>query len=319
LLEARIARRWPLVYAEGACAIEDRPAFVRAASGVTMLGDELVLVQDDASFLALVRAGEPARAVALPRGPDGRRRFEKALGNKHDKLDLESCVTVPGPGEPRLLAFGSGSLPVRERITCYAPGRAEAVRVLDAAPLYRQLRGQHAFSGGALNIEGAVVVGAALRLFQRSNGRQDGHPASVDVSLDAFLGWLDAGGPVPDLHGLARYDLGQERGVRFGFTDVCGAGAARMLFLASAEDSPDAVEDGEIIGSRIGVIDGAVARWIELCDERGRASGGAAAVKAEGIALDPARPGRAWVVLDPDDPDRPAELCDVELRGPWGP
>jgi hypothetical protein len=311
-LEARIVQRWSLAYEEGGCADEDRPAFARAASGVAHLAGELVLVQDDASFLARVRPGVPARAVALPRGPGGRRRFEKRLGNKNDKLDLESCVAVAGPDGARLLAFGSGSLPVRTWIACYTPSR-ESVRMVDAGPLYEALRAELAFSGGALNIEGAAVVQGALRLFQRSNGHHGGHPASVDLDLAAFLAWLDAGGAEPALDRITHYDLGQERGVRFGFTDACELGPDRIAYLASAEDSPDAVEDGQVLGSRVGVIDGAGARWVELRAEPGVAG----ALKAEGIALDPERPDRAWVVLDPDDPDRAAELCEVALGGPW--
>lgn len=315
-LEARIVRRWSLAYEEGACADEDRPAFARAASGIAHLAGELVLVQDDASFLARVRAGVPARSVALPRGPGGRRRFEKRLGNKNDKLDLESCVALAGPDGPRLLAFGSGSLPVRTWIACYTPA-LEAVRMVDAGPLYEALRAEPSFSGGALNIEGAAIVQGALRLFQRSNGHHGGHPASVDLDLAAFVAWLDAGGAMPAPDRITHYDLGQERGVRFGFTDACELAQDRIAYLASAEDSPDAVEDGQVLGSRVGVIDRAGARWIELCAEPGVAGAGAGAIKAEGIALDPERPDRAWVVLDPDDPDRAAELCEVALAGPW--
>ena len=40
-------------------------------------------------------------------------------------------------------------------------------------------------------------------------------------------------------------------------------------------------------------------------------------VKAEGLALDPDRHSHAWIALDPDDPDQPAMLLDVELIGPW--
>jgi len=29
------------------------------------------------------------------------------------------------------------------------------------------------------------------------------------------------------------------------------------------------------------------------------------------------RPGRAWIVVDPDDPEQPATLLEVELVGPW--
>lgn len=38
--------------------------------------------------------------------------------------------------------------------------------------------------------------------------------------------------------------------------------------------------------------------------------------KFEGVALDPS--GRTgWLVTDPDDEKQPADLCHLELEGPW--
>lgn len=317
-LAAEVVASWPLHYAGGASAAEDRPGFVRAASGLARLGADLVIAQDDASFLALARPGESARARALPRGPGGRRRFEDALGNKDDKLDLESCVAVPGPAGPRVIAFGSGSLLARQRLAIFDPQESPALRLFDAGDLYARLRAERRFSGGELNLEGAAVVGPALRLFQRGNGERPGTdpvPATLDLALTAFLAWIDgARDAPPELGAVTRYDLGTEQGARFGFTDADALGPHRVVFLASAERSPDAVLDGEVLGSRIGWIEGDRARWTAL-----RAPGLLATtpLKAEGIALDPERPDRAWIVLDPDDPARPTELCEVRLAGPW--
>lgn len=125
-LRAVIVSRQELTYGDSADPRQDRPAFVRAASGLGILGDELIVAQDDANFLALVRPGDAARALELPAGPGGRRQFCDALGNKLDKLDLESIVVVPWMDGSRLLAFGSGSFPAREfilsRSGCYMAG-----------------------------------------------------------------------------------------------------------------------------------------------------------------------------------------------------
>jgi hypothetical protein len=39
--------------------------------------------------------------------------------------------------------------------------------------------------------------------------------------------------------------------------------------------------------------------------------------KAEGIALDPRDVTRAWLVVDRDDPDRPAELLELRMCDGW--
>jgi hypothetical protein len=40
-------------------------------------------------------------------------------------------------------------------------------------------------------------------------------------------------------------------------------------------------------------------------------------IKVEGFALAPGSARRAWIAIDPDDAERPAQLCEIELTGPW--
>jgi hypothetical protein len=313
-LSARIVRCEPLVYAEGASLELDRPAHVRAASGIASVGGELWIVQDDASFIAVRRADGRVDAITLPAGPGGRRRFETALGNKNDKLDLESAVEVEIGGAPYVLGIGSGSLPARERIAI-ADVRGRSARLFDASALYARLRANRAFAGSELNVEGAVVIDGALRLFQRGNGApRDGIVAvnaTCDVPLEAFVSWIEGGDVVPEPTNVRRYDLGAERGVMYGFTDATVIGG-RVFVVAGAEDSPDVVQDGEVLGTRIGVIDGDGVRFATLLDPDGRPS----LAKVEGIAPS-TEPGRLHAVTDLDDPDAPSLLCELELSGDW--
>lgn len=297
-LRVRVLASRALPYSSDAPAHDDRPAHVRAASGIAVHGGRLVVVQDDASFLAVV-ASDGVSAIKLPRGIDGRRRFEVALGNKLDKLDLESCVAI----DDELWAFGSGSLPMREKICRVHHG---VVRVRDAEPLYRRLRET---LGGPLNIEGAARVGRELWLFHRGNaGPSDVGPAVLRLELDQLRAWLDALDRLPDAPRVDGYDLGAIDGARLGFTDAIADGG-RVFYLACAELSPDAIEDGRVVGSQLGVIEHDRVRATPLVGLDGLP------VKAEGIALDPSRPGHAWIVLDPDDPAAPATLLDVEITG----
>ncbi len=309
-LTARVLSRAPLMYAEPALEGEDRPAFVRAASGVVVVDDALLVIQDDASFIAVVKpAGPGARSIPLPAGPGGRRRFEEALGNKRDKLDLEACVRI----ERQVLAFGSGSLPQRERVVVIeVDGGAEALRVVDGAMLYAGLREAWGLSPDAINVEGVAIVKGFLRFFQRGNA-PGAFAATCDVELRPLATWLDGGASEPPRPVRPRrYELGEIEGARYGFTDAQGL-RDTAVFLASAERSPNTVDDGEVVGSCVGVMRRDDVRLAPLVDRAGEAL----RVKAEGIALDPRRKGIAFVVLDADDPDRPSELCEVRLEGPW--
>lgn len=316
-LRATVEREVPMRYRDGADAAVDRPAYVRAGSGVAWWRGLLAVVQDDASFVALVDPSTGlADAIALP-SADGVRQFGNDRGNKRLKPDLEAVLTLP---DGRLLAFGSGSTSERERLLLLDLDGVP--RWVPAGPLYRALREERAFSGSELNVEGAAVAGDAVRLFQRGNGAVvDGvQPvnATVDLSLDELLAaverWADGSeAPSPALARVHSYALGDVAGVSVSFTDATpwpSPHAGRVAWLGAAEDSPDTYRDGECVGAALGWIDpdGSVVQAPLRTPD-----GALYTVKAEGLVFDPGDPTLAWVVCDVDDPSRPSCLCRVRV------
>jgi hypothetical protein len=312
-LRAVITARRPLAWESAGDRAAAGTPHPRAASGLAWVGSgaarRLALVQDDASSVALVdpQSGR-AEAIALP-ATAGARRFDPGFGDKRDKPDLECCLSAVVDGREVLLAFGSGSTPRRERIALLerADGGGWRSRFVAAPELYGALRAEARFSGGALNMEGAACAGARVWLFQRGNG--GAHPAIVSVTFEALWRYL-AGGPVPALADVARVDLGMVQGVPLGFTDAAIDERGRVMWLASAERSPNTFDDGEVVGSAIGFL--ADGRAALLCEADGAPFVG----KAEGLALEGA--DRAWVAVDPDDPTVPAELLEVRLEASDG-
>ena len=340
-LSARVLSRFPMRYTDGPQPRDDRPGHVRAASGLAWLpialaerprGETLAVIQDDAAFVALVDPNTGlAEAALLPAGPGGVRLFQAERGNKHLKLDLEACLVGPVFGAPHLVAFGSGSSERRERIVllpCDTPFQSavRAAHVADASAFYRMLRAERSFSGSELNIEGAVLrenphsLRSELLLFQRGNGATvDGRralDATCLVSWPAFVEYLesDGGRPPPPLRAITHYDLGEVGGVRLTFTDATSGPRGSVLFLACAEASPNAVDDGEVRGTMLGIIgaDGTV-RIVPLLDESGEVSRD----KAEGIVRDVRHAHRVVLTVDRDDPDLPSDLLHVSLEGDW--
>jgi hypothetical protein len=321
-LRARVVRVVPLVYGEGAEAALDRPAHVRAGSGVAWISGALAVIQDDAHFVAIA---DPAtglcRAVTLPAGEGGLRQFDDVRGNKRFKLDLEACAVVPdGRGGETLVAFGSGSTERREQVllvTGLADG-APGVELRDAAGLYARLRDAAEFAGSELNVEGAAWRDGRIVLLNRGNGAPSADRQAVDAACEVDWAALLAHLADPDAHpapspgSIVQYHLGMIEGWRLGFTDAAPFGDS-LIYTATAEASPNAVDDGPVAGSALGIIgaDGA-ARWTVLVD----ADGAGFDAKVEGVARGP-RPGTVYVVVDRDDPYRPSELCEVELAGDW--
>lgn len=321
-LRARVVRIVPLVYAEGAEAALDRPAHVRAGSGVAWIGGALAVIQDDAHFVAVA---DPAtglcRAVALPAGEGGLRQFDDVRGNKRFKLDLEACAAVPdGRGGEALVAFGSGSTPRREEVLL-AAGLAEGeprVELRDASGFYARLRAAAEFAGSELNVEGAAWRDGRIVLLNRGNGAPFADRRAVDAVCEVDWAALrahladPAAHPAPAPENVVQYVLGEIDGWRLTFTDAAPFGDS-LIYTATAEASPNAVDDGPVAGSALGIIgaDGE-ARWTVLVD----ADGAGFDAKVEGVARGP-RPGIVYVVVDRDDPHRPSELCEVELSGDW--
>lgn len=329
-LEARVVSRRPLLYARGADASLDRPLHVRAGSALARLdGGLLAVVQDDASFVALVdpRLGGEVFDLPLP-SEDGVRQFGHARGNKHEKLDLEACLVTDGV----LLAFGSGSTPRRERVlvlsaswstpgqAASAPAEARAA-IVHAEALYAAMRADPAFCGSELNVEGAVVRGPDVLFFQRGNGAPARDLAPVDatarVDRKALLAYLRGEGPCPALRDVIAWRLtmpGDAPG-RLSFTDAALTPRGNLAFLACAEDSPDATEDGPVSAVTIGRLDDRI-RVAALALVRDEA-GAPLLDKAEGLAFDPADASRAWVVVDKDDETTPSELLELRLGEGW--
>jgi hypothetical protein len=302
----------PLNFAEGGNPEADYPEYVRAASVVRRWGARLVVVQDDVNVLALGDDTGAFRPQLLPWGEGRRRRFDDDLGNKATKLDLEAGLVLP---DGRFVALGSGSSSRRERIVVAWPDGRVALR--EAGELYARLRATTEFAGAELNLEGAVAVGERLRLFQRGNGAPtDDNPtisATADFALADWVRWLDGQGVLPPPLAVVQYDLGTLAGVPLGFTDAAALPLKEVVFLAVAEDSANAVQDGAVLGCRVGLIQDETA-WIwDIENEQGEPL----RLKLEGIEpLDEVdgRPLRFTVVADMDRPDQPALIGTLELH-----
>lgn len=265
---------------------------VRAGSGLLAVGHRLLAIQDDAEAVVWIDPQSGARETLVLRG-------HGAALPKRDKPDYEALLQTP---DGRVHLLGSGSRPNRCGIACLRPdGEAWTVDWREAHGLYAAVA---AALGVTPNIEGALHLGDGLRLLHR--GAADQPDAWLDLPADA----LDQ--PQPPVLGLRWLQLGSLGGVPLHLTDAARLADGRLLYLAAAENTPDAVADGPVCGAAIGVIDGDTARWAPLTEP----SGLACLRKAEGIVI--AGDGRCGhLITDPDDPARPAELCGFSLHGPW--
>lgn len=265
---------------------------VRAGSGLAWHGKDLVVVQDDAYAVVKVNL-ETGVTTSFPLNGKG-----EPL-EKPEKPDFESVVTdLIGD----LYLLGSGSTPLRRQIARMDLDTGK-VTLETANELYDALATAVA---GTPNLEGAVLMGEVLRLFQRGEGSGPGSNLVIDVPF------MTGSGPAPRVLSTHAYDLGAMNGVALTFTDAAPMGLDHWIYLAVAEDTPNAIDDGPVVGAAVGVMGPDTARWTQLLE----ADGSLSTRKIEGVALEPGcRAG--YVITDPDDPTQPAELCRLVLEGPW--
>lgn len=277
-LEARVTEVWAL-------------AGVRAGSGLVWWNGALLAVQDDA--LSAVRIDPLTRRIT----PIVLAGAGEAL-SKPEKPDLEAAFVAPD-GSCYLL--GSGSAPKRRRIVRLAPDGA--VSWIEAGALYDAIASA---LGVTPNVEGAALSGDRLTLLHRGEGAGAAASAVLEVPFDVVSG------PGPRVLSCTEAELGRAGAVALTFTDAAAL-EGRLLYLAAAEDTPNAIDDGPVVGVALGVIDTAVSgRWTLVTEPDGTPC----VRKLEGLALDADGQG-AYAISDPDDPDRPAELVRLRLSGPW--
>lgn len=289
---------------------------VRAASGVAELAGGWLIAQDDAVHAAWWRSGpgtvEPVRVLPARAGHET---FAEAEGTKHLKPDLEAACRVPAGRDDGVLMLGSGSLPPRTIgvLVSGGPDGRPTSRHADLAPLYERVRQVMELGEDDLNLEGACVVGDRLRWFQRGLGHAGVPSASVDLDLAALLAIFGTDEDPRDIAitNLRRYDLGDVRGVALAVTDAVSLPDGRVCVSATAEDTPDPVRDGPVVGSALALLgtDGEVEAVVPVPDEM-------AGWKIEGLATGDVGPSGATLlaVADQDDPEAASRAARLRIR-----
>ena len=232
-----------------------RPLYLSAASGLVCISSLNYVVADDELHLGVFRANssEPGHLVRL---------FEGELpacnaDRKKQKADFEALTLLPSFGnypDGALLALGSGSRPNRRLGALLGLDAQGAVRgspqVVDCSPILASLDREV----GSVNIEGAVVSGSELRLFQRGNKRSSEN-AIIRFQLSTFLDALSSGqsAAIAPL-AIKTFDLGQVDGIPLCFTDGAALPDGRMVFTAVAEGVDDNYNDGACAGAAVGIV-----------------------------------------------------------------
>jgi hypothetical protein len=267
-----------------------------SASGVEIIGNTAYIIGDDSPWLYMLDAATlaPVGQVQLFDTAS----FATGRIPKADKPDLECSVALIWPdGRAGVLVLGSGSRPLRE-VGWFVPATVTPTpQKVDLAPLYTLLH-EHLPSGvNVLNLEAAAATDTELLLFQRTVGRSDA-AGLFRLPLAPTLRFLVE----PTAHApavvAAWFSLPEIDGCPAGFSGATLVDG-QLFVTASVENTPDAVLDGAVLGSFVGVVNlqALTVTFARLAWADGRIYQG----KVEGIAVRQLHARQAELLLVTDD------------------
>ncbi|MDI1317215.1 esterase-like activity of phytase family protein [Flavobacterium sp.] len=220
---------------------------IGSASGLVYLDDKLYIISDSSSYLYEYQLSDAKlNKIALVDNP------QENIAKK-DKPDLEA-IALKGKN---LYLFGSGSTESRNRLFKYKPKSGQVI-AKDSTDLYSKIKREYTIADDELNIEGVILNGESLYIFQRGNGKigKNGIIYAYDSAETAKFEFIP-------------FDLPKIRNVATTFTDAILIGET-IYFLATAEDTTSTYLDGEVLGSSIGSIDLKTMKlidWIQITNK----------------------------------------------------
>jgi hypothetical protein len=282
---------------------------IPSASGIASTPQGLFVIGDDSPWLYRL---DPAYRI-VDRIRIHAADPETATGRipKATKPDFEALAVQKTAAGSELFVFGSGSLPrtreVLAIVDAQSPGSA---RLHEVSAYYAALRATAGIAAGTLNIEAAVICSNALYLFDR------GSNVIAGCDVRALRAHLEHGAacPVPRIR---QVHLPSLEGRAAGFSGATLLpDTESFLFTASVECSSNPLDDGEILGSFLGILDatsaGHIVRWCELLRDAG---GAVLPIKVEAVSVrcrDAQGLCRLLFVTDNDDGD--SEMLEATLE-----
>lgn len=213
---------------------------IPSGSGLLFHQGRLVILGDDSPNLFFLDLEDSSVSkLSLTSNFGEVRRIPKDI-----KPDLESLALS---ADSSIIAFPSGTLaPQRDTLHIL---QNDKIYKYDLHPFYQSIADKYDIGLLGMNIEGAEIIGDRLYLLDR------GTNALLELSFSDLMAHLQDQKDVPDVQRTV-FDLPQIDSVSSGFSGLSRLGLhEKLLFTASVEDTPNWFEDGERLGSFIGLID----------------------------------------------------------------
>ncbi len=270
---------------------------IPSGSGIVIATDSYYIIGDDSPTLFVLNKNlEVIQKILLQdtNVVDGNR-IPKPL-----KADYEALELID---ENELVVFGSGSKsPQRDVFIRVLLGDEPKTETYIITEFYSYIKSLEIFSDSELNIEAVAYRDGVLYLFNRTKN------VVLFFPYNTFLKYIQGASPLPSVQ-TRHITLPQLNGIEAGFSGaVALKKESKILFTASVENTSNAYDDGEILGSFIGIIDitdGLSITAVECCkipDTKHK-------LKVESIAIEhEGDDGKAQLILITDDDKGGSEI-----------
>ncbi len=218
---------------------------ISSASGLAFAENKIWIAGDDAAYVVKsaldgtefdrIKLYENASEQRLP---------------KPVKHDLESCVLGEVEGKQYLFLFGSGSLSqYRDSLFILNIKNTKLCLKRSMAHLYNSIRKKASLKENELNLEGAAFAGDKLLLFNRGKN----FIVSMSWKKFALYAMNELVNDIPAFT-IINIELPVVNGYQIGFSGACALNENELLFTATLEETSDAINDGPVKGSYIGLL-----------------------------------------------------------------
>lgn len=276
---------------------------IPSGSGIIKSSDIYYIVGDDSPFLFALNSDFKTISKTPLLGTVS---FSDKRIIKSEKPDFEALELIK---KNEIVVFGSGSKsPQRDVFMRILLKDPLVIEKYDISDFYSKLRNLPIFKDAELNIEATAFRNNQLFLFNRKKN------LVIRFEYKDILACLrgETAFPKPEIR---QFFLPKINGIEAGFSGATALmGEPKIIFTASVENTDNAYDDGEILGSFISIIDisnNNIANSFSYC----QISNAGVPLKAESVTVEKEiSPGKTKVVpITDDDKDNSTILTGLLL------
>lgn len=219
---------------------------IPSGSGIIKSNDKYYVVGDDSPYLFILDKNLNTidqKELVNIKDLNGKRI------KKYKKPDFEAFEKI---NDQEFVIFGSGSkLPERGVFIkiLLENNNLQNIKKYDITIFYQELKKLPEFKDSEINIEAAAYQNGVLYLFNRLKNMV------LSINYQDLLAYFEKQNPLPKME-LTTFSLPKINNIEAGFSGaICFEKENKVLFTASYENTNNAYDDGEILGSILGIIE----------------------------------------------------------------